>query len=189
MIMGSEYIFYPAFKRKEDGKYIPLLYNTDGKPTDVFWRSRSFIDGDFFTENFRMLGRDEFGEGFEEWGNRCKELSDNAPTYIYELTESELGNYGSTYGLVKGYVPLEEMEIYHMADSPQEYYYWQMSEPLPAEVYAEMPKSKQNKYGRFAHINTYGHEYICSLLSEILFGIITPYTWEGDKVMLMLYSF
>ena len=55
MIMGSEYIFYPAFRRKEDGKYIPLLYNTDGKPADVFWRSKSFIDGNFFTENLVLL--------------------------------------------------------------------------------------------------------------------------------------
>ena len=84
---------------------------------------------------------------------------------------------------------LDEMEFYYASDCPQEYLYWNMTKPIPAEMYAELPKSKQNKYGRFAAIDTYSNGYICNVLAEILNDIITPYNWKGEKIMLMLYSF
>lgn len=188
--MGREYIFYPAFRRKEDDKIVPLLFDTKGEPESIFWRSGSFIDGDFFIKNFPMINKDEFGEGFaEKWEDVFNDIRTNDMTYIYEITEPELCRIGESCGLVSGYAPLDDIEMYYKSDYPQEYYYWQMEKPIPAELYAEMPKSKQDEYGKFATIDTYSSEYICGILAEVLNDIIVPWDWEGYKTMVMLYSF
>lgn len=188
--MGREYIFYPAFRRKEDNKIIPLLFDTKGEAESIFWRSGSFIDGDFFIENFPMINKDEFGGGFaKKWGEYFRDFASNDLTYIYEITEPELCRIGESCGLVSGYAPLNDIEMYYKSDCPQEYYYWQMSKPIPAELYAEMPRDKQNEYGKFATIDTYSSEYVCGVLAEVLNDIIPPWDWEGYKTMVMLYSF
>lgn len=188
--MGREYVFYPAFQDAETKKIKPLFFDEEGKPESVYWRSGSFINGNFFTENFPMTVREDYEEKYQEYfcdGYTC--LSEDAPTYVYKITEEELNHIGKSHGLISGYALLDEMEIYYASDCPQEYLYWNMTKPIPAEMYAELPKSKQNKYGRFAVIDTYSNEYICDILAEVLNDIITPYNWKGEKIMLMLYSF
>lgn len=188
--MSREYIFYPAFQDAETKKIKPLFFDEEGKPESVYWRSGSFINGDFFTENFPMTVRENYEEKYQEYfcdGYTC--ISEDAPTYVYKITEDELNHIGKSHGLISGYALLDEMEFYYASDCPQEYLYWNMTKPIPAEMYAELPKSKQNKYGRFAAIDRYSNEYICDILAEVLGDIITPYNWKGEKIMLMLYSF
>lgn len=188
--MSREYIFYPAFQDAETNKIKPLLFNKEGKPESVFWRSGSFINGRFFTDEFPMTTRDEYEKEYEKFFcDNYADLSKDAPSYVYKITETELNHIGKTYGLISGYALLDEIEMFYMSDCPQEYYYWDMTKPIPAEVYAELPKSKQNKYGRFATIDTYGEQYVCNILAEVLGHIEVPFSWKGEKIMLMLYSF
>ena len=188
--MGREYIFYPAFKDAETKKIKPLLFKDNGEPASVMWRSGSFIDGNYFTENFPMTTKEDYEEKYQSFFcDGYTELSENAPTYVYEISEDRLYSIGDSDGLVNGYALLEDMEMYYASECPQEYFYWQMGSPISAELYAELPKSKQNKYGRFATIDRYSAEYICGHLAEILEDILVPYNWKGEKCMLMLYSF
>ena len=84
----------------------------------------SFIDGNFFTENFPMTVREDYEEKYQEYfcdGYTC--LSEDAPTYVYKITEDELNHIGKSHGLISGYALLDEMEFYYASDCPQEYLY------------------------------------------------------------------
>ena len=65
--MGREYVFYPAFQDAETKKIKPLFFDEEGKPESVYWRSGSFIDGNFFTENFPMTVREDYEEKYQEY--------------------------------------------------------------------------------------------------------------------------
>ena len=188
--MSRVYIFYPAFRDAETKKIKPLLFTEGGEPASVMWRSGSFIDGHYFTDNFLMTTREDYEEKYQSFFcDGYTTLSEDAPTYVYEISENTLLSVGANDGLVSGYALLEDMEMYDASEYPQEYFYWQMGKPISAELYAELPKGKQNKYGRFATIDRYGAEYICGHLAEILEDIDIPYNCKGEKIMLMQYSF
>lgn len=188
--MGREYIFYPAFQDADTGKIKPLLFDENGEPEYIYWRSGSFINGDFFTSEFPMTVRDEYEDKYQDFFcDNYTGINENAPTYVYKITDTQLNSIGRNYGLVSGYALLDEMEMFYTAEFPQEYFYWEMTKPIPAELYAELPNSKRNKYGRFATVDTYSEQYICSILVEVLDHIQVPFKWNGEKIMLMLYSF
>ena len=190
--MGRELIFYPAFKDKDSGKIKPLLFTTDGKPAYIFWRSQSFIEMDWFINELPMTDKVEFDDSCKEYfANRYDEAfnDENCPTYVYLLTEDKLNSVGKSYGIVSGYVPLEDLELYYQAEYPQEYLYWQMPNPLPPEMFIEIPDDEKKKYGRLYAINTYSKEYVCSVLAETLDDIHIPWEWEGEPCILVSYSF
>ena len=188
--MSREYIFYPAFIDAETKKIKPLLFSEDGTPQSIMWRSGSFIDGDYFTQNFYMTTNDDYDEKYKSYFcGHYDSLNKNAPTYVYKLSLADLCSVGEKGGFVNGYVEIEEAEMFYASESPQEYYYWEMSRPICAELYAELPKIKQEQYVRFATIDKYSPGYICNHLLEILDDMMIPYNCKGEKIILMEYSF
>lgn len=190
--MSRELIFYPAFIDKENGKIKPLLTNVKGNPAEVFWRSQSFIEMDWFINELPMTDKEDFDDSCKEYfANRYDEVFNdkNCPTYVYLLTEDKLNNIGESDGIVSGYVPLEDLELYYQAEYPQEYLYWQMPNPLPPEMFIEIPDDEKNKYGKLYAVNKYSKEYVCSVLAEILNDIYIPWGWEGKPCVLAKYSF
>ena len=197
--MGRELIFYPAFKDKNTNKYKHILTDINGKPAPVLWRSQSFIDMEFFTTELLMIPNENFDDSCKDYfsgryDSLYQSLSNdedvnNAPSYVYELNENTIYNLGKTNGIVSGYVPLDELKAFHQAECPQEYLTWQMSKPLPPEVFIEIPDEEKRKYGRIYTVDTYSKEYVCSVLREILDDIFLPYEWEGEKCILVYYSF
>lgn len=191
--MGRELIFYPAFRDKKTGKVRSALTDANGKPASVFWRSQSFIDMDWFTEQLPMLGNDEFDDSCKEYFAHHYDglLGEGAetPSYVYCLSESTLYNVGKSHGVVDGYVPIEDLKAFYTAEYPQEYLYWQMPTPIPAEAFLELPDDEKGKYGRLYTVNTYSKEYVCSVLAEIVDDFDIPWEWEGDRCFIVSYSF
>lgn len=184
--MSTEYLFYPALKR--EGKYIPLLFDMEGEPACVFWRSRSFIDGDFFTD-FPMVSESDFGAGFKELFVGRYEQFLNSPTHVYKISESALFANSGSGGIKSGYAPHEDIaEFYSLDEDRQEYLRFCMT-VLPAEAYAELPRKEQEKYGRFAEIDYSSRGFVCSHLATILNGLELPWGTEGEKCYLMELSF
>lgn len=183
--MSRELIFYPAFKDKQTNTYKPLLYDVDMTPACIFWRSRSFIDTEFFS-NFPMAYNSEFDFAFDflKRIDGDKEL----PSYVYVLTLSDLIN-SANHGIVSGYFPIEEVNNYYNSDSPQEYLTWEMSTPIQPEVFIELPDEEKKKYMKFYAIDTYSSGYVCSYLLEVLNDMYIPDTWEGDVCVLIEDSF
>ena len=186
--MSRELIFYPAVKEESTGKYIPILFDMNNEPADIFWRSQSFIDINYFTKNLRMVDRKELSDSFV---NFCFDIDNNKeyPTYIYELTEQTLSAEGSNLGIVSGYCPIEEVKLYYNSDSPQEYLAWEMSKPLPSEIFIEIPDDEKKKYMKFYTIDQHSTSYICNILYEILDRLYVPYDIKGKKCILVRYSF
>lgn len=184
--MSRELIFYPAFKDRETHKFIPLLYNIDKHPADILWRSQSFIDMDFFLQNFRMLPIDEISEEFDWVEDRCDEFND--ATYMYELPIEALDKY-SNNGIVSGYALLDEALAYYNNDWPNDYLHYEMQTPIKAEVYAELPEIMKQDYVKFNAIDTYSAGYICSILLEVLGDLYIPYDRKGEICILVEYSF
>ena len=186
--MSRELLFYPALKTKETKEYIPLLYDIDKSPTYIFWRSGSFIDMDFFINELEMVQKGELNSEFKKIAFSLEE-NDNYPTYIYKLSIDVLQNYSQTKGVVSGYVPIEEARLYYESDCPQEYLYWEMSEPIPPEIFIELPDEEKKKYMKFYAIDEYSKEYVCSILLQILSDIYVPYDLKGEECILVQYSF
>ena len=189
--MSRELIFYPAFKDSKSNKYKPLLLDAEGNPASIFWRSGSFIDLNYFTTEIPMTKSDEFEDSCKDYftGRYDNLGGESSPTYVYVLTKDLLEKVGQSFGLVSGYALLDEMKIFYECDCPQEYFFWEMEKPIPAELYAELPEEERKKYGRFSTIDCYSKEYVCNILSEVLADIDVPYEWDGDKVILVLFSF
>ena len=190
-----ELIFYPfiKWKDKDEGKYTPVFTDYKGGPGSVFWRSQSFIDINYFTESLPMIKYDELDEKSKEYFCRNSISDDDLSTYIYELSYDKACSIGSNYGIVSGYVPLDELTIYYSQDNTydqNEYLHWEMSKPLPSEVFLEMPDDEKKKYGRIYTVNRYSKEYICSILAEVL-DDMNPFIFEKEYEMcyLILYSF
>lgn len=190
--MSRELIFYPAFIDKENGKIKPLLTNVKGNPAEIFWRSGSFIDMDWFIHELPMIDPNNFDDSCKEYFLRDNELFSNngeVMTYIYMLNEETLHIMGGSHGVISGYVPLEDLESYYQAEYPQEYLYWQMPTPMPTDVYVELPEETKKQYGKLYAVNTYSKEYVCSVLAEIIEDIYIPWDWKGEPCMLVYYSF
>ena len=191
--MSREYIFYPAFREEETGKYVPLLYDVENNPADVFWRSGSFIDEEYFSENFLMVKQEELGQGFDGFiGDTIFKGRDGETlTYLYKIPLETLENIGASGGEVSGYAPIDSVMSYYQADEDKmDYFNWQLKYDLiPAEVYAELPQEKKEKYIKFSAIDYYGKEYICAHLAEIIHDLYVPYEWKGELCILMHYSF
>ena len=191
--MSRELIFYPAYKDLDTGKYKPLILDNEGDPASIFWRSGSFIDLDFFTNELRMLHNSEFEESCREYFvgsyNFTGEApTDDDPTYIYELEMGLLTNIADD-GLVAGYIPIEDAEGYYASDDKQEYLAWCMAKPIPAELYADLPEKEQMKYVKFAAIDRYSTGYICNMLLEVLWDLWLPFEINAERCMLVRYSF
>lgn len=190
--MGSEYIFFPAYIDNKTKKIHPVMFGLDGKPECIMWRSRSFIDGDFFTNNFRMITREDIADEYADFFcGRYENLSEseNAPTYTYLLTDNDIYQNGQNDGLVSGYALVEELGGYYQSDERQEYYCWHMTRPIPVELYAELPPKQQKRYAKFAMVDRYSSDYICGHLAEIISDIILPFNIDGTVCVLMMYSF
>ena len=184
--MSQEYIFYPALK--QNGIYKPITFDRNGDPQSLFWRSRSFIDGDYFRENFSMIDINDIEEKYRSHFDLEFGIED-APSYVYDIPIEDLRREGSECGVVSGYSPLDEIRDYYNSDDKQEYLRWVMSKPLPAEVMAEMPEEERRKYGKFFTIDFESTSYVCFILSTMLTDILVPYELEDEKRMLMLFSF
>ena len=190
--MSRELIFYPAFRDASTGKVKTLLSNVEGEPTHIFWRSQSFIELDWFIHNLTMLKEDEFDDNCKDrFTHRFDDMlndNDNHPTYVYLLTEEQLNRVGESYGIINGYVPLEDLKAYYQSEYPQEYLYWQMPNPLPPEVFLELPDDEKKEYGKLYAVDTYSKEYVCSVLAEAIDHIYVPWDWQGERCVLVLYS-
>lgn len=186
--MSRELIFYPVIKEEESGRYRPILYDMKNNPADIFWRSQSFIDISYFTDNLRMVGKEELDDCFIDM---CFDIGDGKeyPTYIYELTEDIIYSNSIDMGIVSGYCPIEEVKLYYKVDCPQEYLTWEMSKPIPPEVYVELPEEEKKSYMKFYTIDQYSTSYICNILYEILDRLYVPYDIKGKKCILVQYSF
>lgn len=186
--MSQEYIFYPAFKTAE-GKYKPLLFEEEGEPASVFWRSQSFIDGDYFTETFQMVSEEDFDESCREYfADRYEGLTENPPTFVYDIDINTLVAGSGDDGVVSGYAPLEQIREYYSSDEQQDYIHYCM-DIIPPELYAELPEKKREEYGRFAAVDYFSNSFVCSHLLRIIYDIYVPYDWEGEKCFLMVFSF
>ena len=186
--MSRELIFYPAIKEESTGKYIPILFDMKNNPADIFWRSQSFIDISYFTDNLRMVDKEELDDCFIDM---CFDIEDGKeyPTYIYELTEDIIYSNSIDMGIVSGYCPIEEVKLYYSSDSPQEYLTWEMSKPLSPEIFIEIPDDEKKKYMKFYTVDQYSTSYICNILYEILDRLYVPYDTKGKKCILVRYSF
>ena len=190
--MSREYLFYPAF-REENGIIKPILYDVNKEPTQVFWRSGSFIDEDYFRDSLEMLDIDEMDGSFRKhFGEEdmFKGLDGKPLTYVYELTISELNANVSSGGMVQGYAPVNNMREYYAETYNEEYFHHVLKyNIIPPELYAELSESKKDEYVKFCTIDYYGKEYICSHLLEVLNDLHIPFHWKGERCYLMKYSF
>ena len=161
--MSRELIFYPAIKEESTGKYIPILFDMKNNPADIFWRSQSFIDISYFTDNLRMVDKEELDDCFIDM---CFDIEDGKeyPTYIYELTEDII--YSNSIDIT-----------------------WEMSKPLSPEIFIEIPDDEKKKYMKFYTVDQYSTSYICNILYEILDRLYVPYDTKGKKCILVRYSF
>ncbi len=169
--MSRELYFYPA-KKTKDGVYESLIYNKQGKPQDIFWRSQSFIDMDFFTEELPMIPNDVLSKSdFSELANQYSwSDSEESKSYVYELDINKLVK-NNTDGIVEGYCPKEEVIAYYECEDKQEYLYWEMSKPISPYVFLELSDDEKKDYMRFFAVDTYSIGYVCSHLLEILMDI------------------
>ena len=159
----QEYIFYPAVK--EEDKYYPLLFNRDGEPESIFWRSRSFIDGGFFTTC--KIDKDK--------------ISGRFPGEELFVVSEDVLEQNATGGLVTGYVTLTEMAEYYKDEI-----WLEDMDIVPPEVYCEFPVATREMYGKFSAIDHCSTGYICSHLHEILDDI---YVEKGEKCYIVHFSY
>jgi len=187
--MSRELIFYPACKDNKTGKYKPLLFDVNGEPASIFWRSQSFIDLEFFTEELPMLGKDEFDESCKKYFvSEDEDSFFGDMTYVFKLSMGTMAKE-SNHGLVSGYVPIEDAKGYYESDERQEYLTWEMYKPIPAELYADLPASEREKYVKFTAIDEYSKGYVCSTLLDVLNDIWIPYDMDVERCVLVKYSF
>ncbi len=182
-------MFYPAYKDNDTGIIRPLLFDNKGEPASVFWRSQSFIDIDYFTEELPMIRRCAIEPKYKEYFTvDITGYEDDAPSYIYELNYDTLVQEAD-YGVVSGYVPIEQAMIYYNAENRQEYLRWEMDAPIPAELYAELPEKERDKYVKFTAIDRYSKGYVCDVLLELLVNLWCPFEQGTSGCFLVVYSF
>jgi hypothetical protein len=185
-----ELLFYPAFKRSDNGEYIPLVYNYKGKPSQIFWKSQSFIDIDYFIEKFPMVKRENLiNSDFKDLVFTLDDDRKDGPSYVYEITEKDLIQESKDMGIVSGYCPKEEVKLYYEVDNPQEYLYWEMSKPIRADFIAELSEEERSKYMKFYTVDMYSSSYVCNILYETLDRLDIPWDIDGESCILINYSF
>jgi len=185
-----ELLFYPAFKRSDNGEYIPLVYNYKGKPSQIFWKSQSFIDIDYFIEKFPMVKRENLiNSDFKDLVFTLDDDRKDGPSYVYEITEKDLIQESKDMGIVSGYCPKEEVKLYYEVDNPQEYLYWEMSKPIRADFIAELSEEERSKYMKFYTVDMYSSSYVCNILYETLDRLDIPWDVDGESCILINYSF
>lgn len=183
--MSKEYFFYPCIII--DGKASPLLRDIENDPAYMFYKSRSFIEGDFFTQEDRMLRPSEISEEFTNHFTEGEGFDKNEMTFIYFYTkETLLMNAGE--GIVTGYVPIEtlkEIDPEYMTD----FLHFQKDSILSSEIAAEMDPDERKKYVKIYGIDYWGKEYICRYLLSMLNDIYVPSSEKGSVGYLVFLSF
>lgn len=195
--MSREFIFYPGIKSK--GKYNCLYWKKDGeklKPADVYWASGSFINGQWFLDNGKKLRPTELHEDIVNeftWSFDETLPLEEKECWLFAFTMNDLNRAKPKRGLIEGYVPVGELEIFGQCQDiydKQEYVAWEMSKPLSAEVVAEFSPEKRAEYGKVAFVDTYSEGYVCHLLQEVMNCLDTWKLKEDEELcILMLYSF
>ena len=189
--MSREFIFYPGVKK--DGKYNCLHWKKEGDkliPADIYWASASFIEGQWFLDNGHQIKPTELHEDIVDyftWSFYDDVPLEEKQCFLYEIPLSALKRAKPERGLLEGYIPIEELKVLGRCEDiydKQEFVEWELSTPLPADVYAELSEEERKKYGKFSFINTYSPGYVSQVLSEVL-----SCNCDDDACILMLYSF
>ena len=197
--MSREFLFYPGIK-DSNNKYNCLYWKKDNDnyvPADIYWATGSFIDGNWFLENARKLQPVELHQDIADtftWSFDKDTPFEKRECYLYEIPISLLESTKPEKGLIEGYIPIEEAEIFGRCEDmyeKQEFVAWNMTTPISANVYADFPPSKRDEYSKISFVDTYSAGYVCNLLSEALKSV-DEYKLNKNKeepCILMLYSF
>ena len=68
--------------------------------------------------------------------------------------------------VIRGYLTYNEMEMLIRTDYSLDVIEYELSNVLPAEVYAKMGAEDRTEYGHVGYINENSTKYICNVLSE-----------------------
>lgn len=183
--MSREYIFYPSYM--SDNKAYPLLFDFKGNPASTFWRSGSFIDGQFFTSR-ASLKPEEISDTF------ALDFTDNAGyeedenTYTYFISEKELEKHAGN-GLVSGYITIDQAQQLTDVNDKADFLHYEKGLILSSEIVAEMHPSERVKYVLIFGTDYMSTEWICSHLAIMLNNYIPPQIANGGMGYLIRFSY
>lgn len=181
--MGRSYYYYVA--EKKENEYYPILFERDKdgfSPLSVIHHNADMIDEEFqeFLEPRRVdadLLKGEFRESF------ClDDQEDLKYLFIYEISKDEIEEYGGS-GLVQGYMPIDTVIMAEKYENSLDEYKYAL---ISAQIYADLPRSKQNKYMKVAYIDWLSREQIFGKLKSMLWQINT---WDKEVCILAHYSY
>lgn len=181
--MSKEYYFYPCIMI--DGKASPLLRDIDNDPAYTFYRTGSFVEGSFFTQEEMMLRPSEISEEFINHFTSGEGFGKNERTFVYFYTKETLLMHAGE-GIVTGYIPIEqlqEIDPEYMTD----FLYFQKDSIISPEIAAEMDPEERKKYVKIYGINYWGKEYICRHLMTMFEDLYIPE--KGSAGYLVFLSF
>lgn len=181
--MSREFYYYPA-EKKEDGFY-PLLFEKDEdgfSPVSCLWHNADRTPDDLreIIESNRIdvsLLKGEFRDYFS-----LDERDNFSTMFVYDLSKADIDRFSGS-GLVQGYLPIEMvLEAKRDECELSEYLY----DVIPAEIYADLPSSKQNEYMKVSFINWMSKERIMGKLQDVLWNLST---WSKDVHVLVDFSY
>lgn len=139
----------------------------------IFERSGSFIEWDEFDSY--LIKPDQLSEEAKEIG--LISLDENN---IFSVAHwVPYGSLNTEDIVVRGYSPIEDITTLVKNNYDAEFVNWEIAEPLPAEVYAEMSQKDKDMYGHVAFVNPYSAQYIGKVLTEVVDS--WDYPMKGDE--------
>ena len=172
--MSVYYNFYVGKRNKKTnevdivGPYYKISTG-EIKIKPVLSRSRSFIEWDDFVERIEDFDIRDASKELQDIVGYDKSNKDARPgwDYCYAYWISNDWSVGINDIVTRGYLSHEERSELIKSNYDSDVIEFNVSQPINAEVYAEMSEDDRAKYGYIAYINPYSADFICQILSIV----------------------
>ena len=172
--MSVYYDFYIGKRNKKTNKIDvvgPYYKISTGeiKIKPVLSRSRSFIEWDDFVERIEDFDIRDASKELQDIVGYNKSNKDARPgwDYCHAYWISNDWSIGINNIVTRGYLSHEERSELIKSNYDSDVIEFNVSQPIDAEVYAEMSEDDRAKYGYIAYINPYSADFICQILSIV----------------------
>lgn len=135
----------------------------------VLSRYGSFIEWDDFVERIEDFDIRDASKELQDIVGYDKSNKDARPgwDYCHAYWVSNDWSVGINDIVTRGYLSHEERNELIKSNYDSDVIEFNVSQPIDAEVYAEMSEDDRAKYGYIAYINPYSASFICKILSIV----------------------